>query len=85
MLLLLLLAAEVLATILHAGGLAFALAPAMIALVAFRYMHVGRQSPLTRIFALAGLFWLAVLLGLGSVDYLARRDVAAPVVTIPHP
>ena len=81
--LLLLLGAEILATTLHAGWLAYALAPAMIALVAFRFMHVGRQSALTRIFAVAGLFWLCVLLGLGSVDYLMRRDVPAPLVTIP--
>ena len=83
LLLLLLLGVEVVATLLHAGWVGYAAAPVMIALVAFRYMHIGRQSALTRIFALAGLFWLAVLLGLGSVDYLVRRDTAAPVVTIP--
>ena len=81
--LLLLLGAEVLAATLHAGWLAYAVAPAMIALVAFRFMHVGRQSELTRIFAAAGLFWLCVLLGLGSVDYLVRRDIPAPLVTVP--
>ena len=79
-----LLGAEVLATLLHAGWLAYALAPLMIALVAFRFMHIGRQSALTRIFALAGLFWLCVLLGMGSIDYLVRRDIAAPLVTVPR-
>ena len=81
--LLLLLGLEVLAAVLHTGWLAYGLSPVMIALVAFRFMHIGRQSALTRIFALAGLFWLAVLLGLGSVDYVVRRDVEAPLVTVP--
>ena len=81
--LLLLLGVEVLAALLHVGWLGYGLAPVMIALVAFRYMQIGRQSALTRIFALAGLFWLAVLLSLGSIDYIVRRDVEAPVVTVP--
>ena len=82
-LLLLLLGLEVGATLLHAGWLALGVAPVMVGVVAFRFMHVGRQSTLSRIFALAGLFWLAVLLGLGSIDFVVRRDVAAPVVTLP--
>ena len=82
--LMLLLGLEVLAAVLHAGWLAYGLAPVMIALVAFRFMHIGRQSALTRIFALAGLFWLVVLLGLGSIDYIVRRDVQVPVVTVPR-
>ena len=80
--LLLLLGLETLAAVLHAGWLAYGLAPVMIALVAFRFMHIGQQSALTRIFALAGLFWLAILLGLGSIDYVVRRDVQAPLVTV---
>ena len=72
---------EVGAALLHAGWLAWGLAPVMIALVAFRFMHVGRASALSRIFAVAGLFWLAVLLGLGSIDFVVRRDVPAPVLT----
>jgi cytochrome c oxidase subunit 4 len=44
----------------------------MAALVAVMFMDVRRGPALVRGFALAGLFWLAVLLGLGMVDPLTR-------------
>ena len=82
-LLLVLLGLQVAAALAHAGWIAGLLAPVMIGLVAFLFMALGRASALSRIFALAGLFWLVVLVGLTSVDFLARRDYPAPVLTRP--
>jgi hypothetical protein len=79
--LLLLLGIEVAATLLHAGWVAWAAAPVMVMLVSGVFMQVLQASPLARIFGLAGLFWMAVLLGLGSVDFLARQDYPVPLQT----
>lgn len=76
--LVLLLGMEVVAAVLHAGWIAFGLAPIMVALVAAGFMRVLGASPLARIFATAGLFWLLILIGLGGVDFFARRDYPAP-------
>lgn len=51
-------------------NLAIALAKAL--LVVFFFMHVRSGSPMTRIAAVAGLLWLALLAGLSLTDYLAR-------------
>ena len=79
--LVLLLGMEVLAAVLHAGWLAYGLAPIMVLLVAGGFMHVLEGSQLTRIFAAAGVFWLAIMLGVGGVDFFARRDYPAPVLS----
>lgn len=79
--LVLLLVMEVAAALLHAGWVAYGLAPIMVLLVAGGFMHVLRESQLTRIFAVAGLFWLLILVGLGGVDFFARRDYATPQLT----
>jgi cytochrome c oxidase subunit 4 len=81
MALVLLLGMEVLSAVLHAGWVAFGLAPIMVAVVTVGYMHVLEASPLARIFATAGMFWLLILVGLGGVDFFARNDVPAPVLT----
>jgi cytochrome c oxidase subunit 3 len=81
--LMLLLGIEVIGTASGAGWLAWFAAPVMIALVACVFMHVTRASALSRIFAITGLFWVAVLLGLGSADYLSRRVTPAPALTAP--
>ena len=44
----------------------------MAALVGVMFMDVRRGPALVRGFAVAGLFWLAVLLGLAMVDPLTR-------------
>ncbi len=80
--LLCLLAAEVIATLSHAGWLAGILAPLMIALVAIAFMKLLKETPLSRIFAFAGLFWLAVLIGLGGIDFAVRRNVPVEQITI---
>ena len=82
-LLLALLGAQVAAALAHAGWVAGLLAPLMIGLVVFLFMDLGRASALSRIFALAGLFWLVILVGLTSVDFLARHDYPTPMLTRP--
>ncbi len=41
-------------------------------------MELKRSSGLVRAFAVAGFFWLLILLTLTSADYLTRRDTNAP-------
>lgn len=82
--LLILLVIEVVGAASHAGWLAWGAAPLMVLLVACVFMHVTRASALSRIFAITGLFWAAVLLGLGSVDYVFRRVTPAPSLTSPY-
>jgi cytochrome c oxidase subunit IV len=50
----------------------------MIVTVAVGFMEVKRGIVLVRVFAVAALFWLLVLLGLGSVDPLTRTDHLVP-------
>jgi caa(3)-type oxidase subunit IV len=82
--LVLLLGVEVVGATSGAGWLAWVAAPLMIALVATAFMHVTRASALSRVFAIAGLFWAVVLLGLGSLDYLHRGVTPAPALTPAH-
>lgn len=81
--LLALLVLQVVAALAHVGWTAGLLAPLMIGIVAFLFMDVGRASALSRIFAMAGLFWLVILVGLTSVDFLARHDYPTPMLTRP--
>lgn len=46
----------------------------MVLVVAVRFMEVRRGPAIVRAFAVAAMFWLIVLLGLGSVDPLTRTD-----------
>ena len=50
----------------------------MILTVAVGFMEVKRGVVLVRAFAVAAMFWLLVLLGLGSVDALTRTDYHVP-------
>ena len=79
--LVLLLGGEVVAAKLHAGWIAFILGPIMIVLVAIGFMRMLKASPLAHIFAMAGLFWLLILVGLGGIDFFARHDYPAPVLS----
>ena len=47
---------------------------AMAGTVAVTFMRLSATQGLPRVFALAALFWLAVLLGMGSLDALTRHD-----------
>ena len=71
---LLALAALVWATGLGATGLVlgFAIAALKAALVAWFYMDLRTSTPLARLFALAGLYWLAILFSLTLADVLTR-------------
>jgi hypothetical protein len=57
----------------------------MVLGVAIGFMEVRRGSVLVRAFAVAALLWLAILLGLGSVDPLTRADYSSAPVHHPHP
>lgn len=47
-------------------------------LVALFFMHLKASPGLTRVFALAGIFWLAVLFSLTLSDYDSRDWLALP-------
>lgn len=46
----------------------------MVAVVGSVFMQVARGPTIVRLFATAALLWLAILLGLGSLDALTRTD-----------
>ncbi len=56
---------------------------AMVVVVGFAFMHLRRASGLAQMFALAGIFWLLVLMTLGSMDPLTRTDYPVPVTRYP--
>jgi caa(3)-type oxidase subunit IV len=48
----------------------------MIVVVAVGFMNVTKGPAIVRAFAVSALFWLLILLGLGSIDALTRIDYA---------
>jgi caa(3)-type oxidase subunit IV len=70
---------------LGAGASALILLPAAatVLLVGICFMRVGESGLLGRFFALAALFWLMVLLGLGSMDPLTRTMHPVSVTEYP--
>jgi cytochrome c oxidase subunit IV len=46
----------------------------MVGAVVTLFMQIGRGPMIVRLFAVAGLLWLSILLGLGSLDPLTRTD-----------
>lgn len=56
---------------------------AMALLVALTFMRLSSLRGAAAIFAMAGMFWLCVLMGMGSLDPSTRHDVPAPVRTQP--
>jgi hypothetical protein len=52
------------------------LAPAalMCGVIAIVFMEIDRGLELARIFVVAALLWLAILLGIGAMDPLTRAD-----------
>lgn len=71
------------ATLLHlpASASLFGLAATSLVLVVF--MRIRSGSTLMRIFGLAGLFWLMVLLSLGGMDPATRTDYPAATDSTP--
>ncbi len=55
-----------------ARGVVLVPASIMAAVVAIGFMELAKGPPTARIFAVAGLVWLAILLGLGSLDPMTR-------------
>ena len=52
--------------------IALAIAMTKALLVALYFMHLRASSPLTIVFAGAGIFWLGILIALTLGDYLTR-------------
>jgi cytochrome c oxidase subunit IV len=46
----------------------------MVCVVGSVFMEVRQGPSIVRLFAIAALLWLAILLGLGSLDPLTRKD-----------
>jgi len=72
-----LLVVTVVATYIHWGsriGIVIAMAIAIIkaTLVVLYFMHVKGSSGLTKVFVIAGLAWLAILMGITLADYHTR-------------
>lgn len=65
------------------GGLLLVPAAIMVLLVGLYFMRVKAAGGLARFFALAAIFWLVVLLGLGSIDPMTRHDYPSPVTEYP--
>jgi len=65
------------------GGLLLVPAAVMVLLVGFFFMRVRQAGRLARFFALAALFWLLVLLGLGSIDPMTRTVFPVTVTRYP--
>lgn len=82
--LLVLFGVELGAALLKFGVIAPAIGIAMVVVVALFFMRLRDAPALSRIFVIAGVFWLVVLLGLSSVDTFTRSDYPAPMPVEPH-
>lgn len=65
------------------GGLLLVPAGIMVVLVGVFFMRVGESGGLAKFFALAAIFWLLILLGLGSIDPMTRTDYPVTVTQYP--
>ena len=78
---------EVGVTFLHLARLGPAIvlgtAVVMVVVVGVAFMRLRRASSLAQAFAAAGVFWLLVLLGLGSMDPVTRTDYPVAVTRYP--
>lgn len=82
LLLLVLLVIEIGAAMLPGGNVAAVLIGlGMAILVAMTFMRLPSAPGTAAIFALAGAFWLCIMMGLGSVDPATRRDVGVAMRT----
>ena len=54
---------------------------AMATLVALTFMQLARMPGLPAAFALAAVFWLMILMGLGSMDPVTRHDIPVDSLT----
>jgi cytochrome c oxidase subunit IV len=65
--------------------IAMAVAAVKAALVAAIFMHLRFSSPMMRLFAGAGIVWLAILISLTLGDYLTRVPEARGGILGPRP
>ncbi len=54
----------------------------MIAVVSVGFMEIGRGPEAIRLFFAAGLLWLCILLGLGSLDPMTRINYYVPTTNV---
>jgi len=86
-----LLVITVLATHLRWGsriGIVIAMAIAIVkaTLVVLYFMHVKASSSLTKVFVVAAIAWLAILMGITLADYLTRPWLTGnPAMTVQNP
>lgn len=57
---------------------ALVIAAVKVSLVGWFFMHLRKETPLIRLVAASGLFWLVILLGLTFADYATRLQVLVP-------
>jgi hypothetical protein len=57
----------------------------MAVVLAISFMEVKKGPPIVRAFAVAALFWLVVLLALGSADPLSRKNYLVPKTSFEQP
>lgn len=83
-LLLVLLAIEVMVARISGGPVAAAfIGIGMALVVAMTFMRLPSAPKTAAIFALAGVFWLCVMLGLGGMDPATRQDIGVAMRTQP--
>ncbi len=70
--------AELLAARIGQQGAAAFIGIGLALLVALTFMRLGSSTGLVPVFAVAGVFWLCVLLGLGSMDAMTRHNISVP-------
>ncbi|PYD48557.1 hypothetical protein C3920_03945 [Novacetimonas pomaceti] len=75
-LLMMLLAGELTMARLGFSSAVCACAVLMGLVIIFGFMRIAQAPPLAAIFALGGLFWLVILLSLGSLDSFTRTNFA---------
>lgn len=75
----LLLCLEIVASrVLRLGSAAPAIGVIMAGLVGVMFMNLRTASGLARIFAVATIVWLVIILGMGVMDPVTRTDVDVP-------
>ena len=60
-------------------GVSLAIAMTKALLVLLLFMELKGSSGLVRVFAAAGFFWLLIMIGLTSADYMHRSDHRAAI------
>ncbi len=65
------------------GAAATAIGATMALIVALTYMRLARTRGVSPAFALATVFWLLVLFGLGSMDPATRSDIGVSIHSEP--